>query len=316
MQVVGISLFMLILLTACDVRLSSLMPAQTSRRAVINLIRDQASIEGYIDFDLSNGPVNGTVEFKNLPYASGSLLKLKDGNSVEATISGTLSFTGTHYGGTLSQIEGNVSLNGTFNRKDDECTGRISGDGNWIGQTDALIGTLRIDAYSPQLNYNGCDAASPDTFWLTLPPLRYEPLLQLNPNPWWSLLSVAGIGATLIALLVLFYLRYSRKRGAVISSAWPIPIPVPIIQPPPTVKLESCDKCGGLLKPGKKFCTACGATRRPTSQGASATSIGTGSTGGKEVGPATVIRRCPNPQCRQPLSLGKQFCTRCGTRVI
>ncbi|MFL6275477.1 MAG: FecR domain-containing protein [Blastocatellia bacterium] len=123
-----------------------------------------------------------------------------------------------------------------------------------------------------------------------------------------------GIGAGALLLIVLLIVAVSRRKPRLPKQAGgqqavDRQVPSPSIQSPGPAQQAACDHCGVLLKPGKAFCTACGAPRRQAGE-AEAVSVG-----GAGVGLAPVTARCPNPQCRQPLAHGKKFCTKCGARV-
>jgi len=127
-----------------------------------------------------------------------------------------------------------------------------------------------------------------------------------------------GIGAALLVLIMISLLVASRtKRPSVPGGAMPqIRQPGNLGVQPPSVNPAICEKCGAFLKPGKSFCTACGASRRPASEMAADMGKGAGVNSTAGVRADSLPRLCLNPQCRQPLVFNKKFCTKCGTPVI
>jgi hypothetical protein len=257
------------------------------REAHARAARGPMSIDGKLSFDLAAGTLGGTVALTNVAYAKDSRLKLADGRSVEATLSGTLTFSGTHGGGPHGEGQGKVVLSGTFSRKDGGGGGTVNGEGFWAGSADALAGVMVIEARWPELKYEGGGAASPDEFWLALPPFQFEPLVptgddgsgSLFAHLTWktgffavaALVGVAGLGLALVRA------RRGRKRT-----------------PAATCSDPGCRK---PLRTGAKFCPHCG---RPTA-------------GAVRPPQAPPGRTCP--RCGRRAPAGKNLCAFDGTRL-
>lgn len=67
--------------------------------------------------------------------------------------------------------------------------------------------------------------------------------------------------------------------------------------PEPEPSPPTCEACGNLIKPGKQFCTVCGAPFAPTTPS------------------ITSERYCPNPGCGRVIPEGYKFCTGCGVQI-
>jgi subtilisin family serine protease len=128
-------------------------------------------------------------------------------------------------------------------------------------------------------------------------PTRVPPSTQ--PGPGTGLLTLAGVGVVVIGLgcggvlflvigvigLVIIGRRGGRARPGQ-QPARPVPPP-----PPPSasrLEAEICSRCGATIRPGARFCSACGQSREPVAQ----------------------QRQCPH--CGAALRAGGRFCPKCG----
>jgi len=126
-----------------------------------------------------------------------------------------------------------------------------------------------------------------------------------------------------------------RIKTEVMSEPPPVPVPVPPAAHTPTPPAAPvCLSCGASLRPGARFCPACGQPA-PTASPPSLTGKGAGGLGpapacvhcsapirpgakfcracGQPVTAAPLSLTCPN--CNAPLQPGVQFCAKCGQRV-
>jgi subtilisin family serine protease len=107
------------------------------------------------------------------------------------------------------------------------------------------------------------------------------------------LLGCGGVGLLFVGLIGLIFLSRRQRR----ARPMPPPLPGPYVPPPPPVppapppgaapqaQTAQCPHCGAVVRPGARFCAACGNSLMPA-------------------------RPCPH--CGAPVKEGVRFCGRCG----
>ncbi|MCE9561765.1 MAG: hypothetical protein K8U57_06890 [Planctomycetes bacterium] len=95
---------------------------------------------------------------------------------MNGTLTATLTLRGTYSGGASGIVRGKAVLAGTYTRADTGGTGRVTGEGEWKGQVDGVLGSVQVNALWTDLMYEGLGMAP-----FALPPMRFTPLGSVPP---------------------------------------------------------------------------------------------------------------------------------------